>query len=294
MARNKFTGSKYPNKRWQTAWENKISYMHYYQYFKNLAINMFQWSGLPDTIDPRFLELSLFERGMALFFEDPVIGYLALNCTIGGNLNVYNIPIERVAFANNGYYLPRTADDSVLIFDNFLHSTKHMDVDYFARKLYNIDRTIDVNLNAQKTPVIVTCPEEKKLTFLNMYKDIDGNEPVIYGYDSLFDDSEIKVLKTDAPYVADKLLVDRAKIWNDAMTFLGVDNANTEKRERMVTSEVDSNNGQTALSREIGLNARRQACEEINRMFGLNVSVDYNENVSRETSAPEEEVEIDE
>lgn len=281
---------------WDSAIRNNIAYLHYYQYFKNLAITMFKWENLPPTVDARFLELTLFEKGYGLYFNDDILGNLFLTCTIGGALDVYRIPINRVAYANNGYNNPKTSADSVIVFNNYLHTTPHLDVDMFAIKMYNIDRTIDVNLNAQKTPILILCEEEEKLTMENVYMQYDGNKPVIKGYKSNFDKDAFQVLKTDAPYLVDKLLADKSKIWNEAMTFLGIDNANVEKKERMVTDEVSSNNGQTAMSREMGLISRQQGADKINSMFGTNIKVSFNERaisqageiVSRETSEESE------
>lgn len=262
-------------RKWESAIRNDISYLHYYQYFKLLWMNVFKWVNLPKSIDARFIELTLFEKGYGLFFEDEIIGPLFLTCNIGGRLDVYRIPIWRQAYSPNNYLAQRDTSDSVLCFANYLHTTPHLDIDFFAKKLYNIDRTIDVNINAQKTPLLITCPEEEKLTFENIYKDYDGNKPVIKTYKGFKEDS-IKVLKTDAPYLVSNLISDKAKIWNEAMTFIGIDNANTEKKERMVTDEVNSNNGQTHISREIGLSARKQACEQANDLFGWDIDVEVN------------------
>ena len=255
---------------------NNRTYIQYYNRLTELALSMFEWTGLPSSVDPRFLEMCLFADGKALYFNDEVMGDLCLQCAISGRLNVYRIPINRRAYATNGYNKNLTDKDSVIIFNNFMHTNSKLDVEMFARRLYNLDRIIDVNANAQKTPILITCSEEERLTMKNMYMQYDGNEPVIWG-DSGLNSKGISVLKTDAPYVADKIYTLKTQIWNEALTYLGIMNINTVKKERLITDEVERNNGGTIANRYARLEARRQACRQINEMFGTNIWVDYRE-----------------
>lgn len=262
---------------WESKYMNNRTYLQYYNRLTELAISMFEWKNLPKSVDPRFLELSLFGTGMAVFFyDDGLEDYLALNCMIGGKLNVYRIPEERRAYATNGYNKALTSKDSVIIFNNYLHTNSMLDVEMFSKRLYNLDRAIDVNANAQKTPVLIQCDETQRLTMKNLYMQFEGNEPFIFGNKGL-DVNGLKVLRTDAPYVADKLYELKVQIWNEALTYLGISNINTVKKERMITDEVTRNQGGVVASRYSRLESRRQACEQINDMFGLNIWCDYRE-----------------
>lgn len=261
---------------WESASMNNSTFMQYYNRLLELSVSMFEWKNLPPTIDVRFLELALFSDGMAVFFKDDVLGCLALRTMIGGTLNVYQIPNIRTAYASNGYNKTLDNENSVIIFNNLIHTNSMLDVEMFAKRLYNIDRIIDVNVNAQKTPVLITCDENQRLTMKNLYMKYDGNEPVIFGDKNLSANS-LKVLKTDAPYTADKLSDLKARIWNEALTYLGISNINTVKKERMITDEVIRNQGGTIASRYSRLEARRQACKQINEMFDLNIWCDYRE-----------------
>lgn len=219
----------------------------------------------------------LFTDGHAVFFKDDELGdYLALQCLINGKLNVYRIPINRRAFAVNGYQKKLTDKDSVIIFNNMLHTNSWLDVKMFAKRLYNLDRIIDVNANAQKTPILIKGNEQQRLTLTNLYKEYDGNAPVIFADKSL-DMNALQVLSTQAPYVADKIYQLKTQIWNEALTYLGISNVSFQKRERMVSDEVTRSQGGTVASRYSRLNARRQACEQINKMFGLNIECDFRE-----------------
>ena len=261
---------------WESADLNNASYIQYYDRLTELSISMFEWRNLPDTVDPRFLELTLFANGMAVFFKDEVEDYLALQCAISGPLNVYRIPIRRRAYAVNGYNRELDDKNSIIIYNNMLHKNSMLDVRMFARELYNLDRAISVNANAQKTPILIRCDENQRLTLENLYMDYDGNKPVIYG-DKGLNPNALSVLKTDAPYVADKLYTLKTQKWNEALTYLGISNVNITKRERLITDEVTRNQGGTIASRYSRLQSRRMACEQINRMFGLNVQCDYRE-----------------
>lgn len=264
---------------WESALLNNRTYLQYYNRLLELAINMYEWKNLPDTVDERFLELTLFSDGMAVFFQDDGgLGYLCLQCMIGGELDVYRIPIDRTAYATNGYQMCLNNQNSVIIFNNYTHTNSMLDVEMYARRLYEIDRTIDVNVKAQKTPVLIRATENQRLTLKNLYMQYDGNEPFIFG-DKQLDMDGIKALKTDAPYVADKLNILKRQIWNEALTYLGIENSNTEKRERLVSDEITSNLGGVTAQRFCRLNARRKAADQINKMFGLDIQVDFREEV---------------
>lgn len=256
---------------------NNGTYGFYLQRLTELAISMFEWKNLPASIDPRFLELTLFGDGQAVWFKDEELGdYLALQVIINGKLDVYRVPINRRAFAVNGYQRQLTNKDSVIIYNNFLRSNSYSMCVLYAKKLYTLDRIIDVNANAQKTPVLITVGESQRLTAENVYQKWDGNQPVIYG-DKNLDPNLLRVLKTDAPYVADKLYQLKTQYWNEALTYLGIANLNMQKKERLVSDEVVRSQGGVIASRYSRLEARREACRKINDMFGLNIDVDYRE-----------------
>lgn len=271
-------GRKTKRNFWESAWLNNRTYIHYYNRLTELAISMFEWKNLPDSIDPRFLELVLFSDGMAVFFKDEVLGYLALQTMIGGNLDVYRIPKIRRAYATNGYNRSLDEKDSVIIFNNMLHTNCLTDVELFARRLYECDRTIDVNIKAQKTPIMIACDENQRLTMKNLYQQYDGNEPFIFGGKDM-DIKKIQAIVTGAPYVADKVMQTKFQIWNEAMTYLGISNVNMHKKERLLSDEVTRNMGSTVASRYTRLEMRKQACKKINEMFGLNIDVDYREDI---------------
>ena len=281
----------------ESAYKNSKLYLYYFNRLKELAISMFEWKNLPSSVDPRFLELTLFNDGQCLFFKDEVMGYLTLQCTIGGQFNVYRVPTNRRAYATNGYQNNLDETNSVIIYNNMLRENTIEVVDMFAKRLYGLDSIIDVNANAQKTPVLITCDETQRLTLQNIYMQYTGNQPVIYGNKNL-DVNGIKVLKTDAPYIGQMIYELKINIWNEALSYLGISTVNNVKRERLITDEVQRNLGGTYASRYSRMNMRKEACKNINEMFGLNIDVDYRQDYSElvektDSSDNNEESEVD-
>lgn len=278
---------------WKAKIKESREFMYYSDRLTELSISMFEWKNLPDTIDERFLELTLFSTGMAVFFKDEVMGYLALTCMIGPGLNVYRIPVQRTAYANNGYRKPLNIDDSVIIFNNMLHTNSLNVVEIMSARLAELDQTIDVNTRAQKTPVLVKATETQRVTMLNLYKQFDGNMPVIFG-DRELTDQPLTAIRTDAPLVANQLYQLKADYWNEALTYLGISNVNFQKKERMTTNEVERSAGAISASRNSRLNARKQACQQINEMFGLNIDCDYRNEYKEMFDEEEEQMELKE
>lgn len=264
---------------------NEASYRFYLERLIELSISMFEWQNLPDSVDARFIERTLFMNGACVVFKDEDLNeeciegvekgtLLALPVALAGGFDIYNIPVKRRAYATNGYQRDLTNKDSIVVYNNMLRTNSVMACKIFAKRLWDLDRTIDINAKAQKTPVLVQGTEEQRLTLLNLYEKWDGNEPFIFGTSNL-DMNALKVLSTGAPFVANDLYELRNQIWNEALTYLGISNVNNLKRERMISDEVMRNQGGTMASRYSRLEARREACEKINKMFGTNIEVYY-------------------
>lgn len=261
----------------ESALLNNVTYMQYFNRLTELAISMFEWQNLPPTVDPRYIELHLFQNGSMVYFNDDVIGNLCLDCLPNGNFDVYGNPVLRRAYSSyNNYQRELNEDNSVVIWNNYLRTNSITDIKMYSRRLYLLDRIIDVNANAQKTPVLIQGTEKQRLTLLNLYKEFDGNSPFIFG-DKNLDLNALKSLNTGAPYVADKIYQLKTQIWNEALTYLGISNINIQKKERLITDEVTRTQGGTIASRYSRLQARRDAVKKINAMFGTNISVDYRE-----------------
>ena len=246
-----------------------------------LAISLFTWKGLDEIAGfgaSHFIEESLYRYGKACIVKDDEIGIKALNVTAAGKLNIYYLPVKVNAFST-GYNKIYDFDDVVYIMNNELQKPTSETLRLFAQRLYETERTIDVNLQAQKTPVLIEGDKNVLLTLKNVYMQYSGNIPVIYGNKNFDVSSRLNVLRTDAPYVVDKLDTHKDKLWNDCMTFLGINNANTSKKERLVTSEVESNDQLINYYLNCFYKTRKKACDILNEKFGTNVEIVLNKEV---------------
>lgn len=259
--------------------QNVRTFDYYFNRLSNIALAIYEWTDLPDTVDPRFLELSIYRNGMCLFFKDEVLDrFDALPCMIGGTFDTHNIPILRRAYAANGYQYECDNTNSVIIYHNYMHGVPLWDIEMFATRLADYQRTEDVNVRAQKTPIVTLADDDQKAAWENIILSYMGNVPLMLANKSLNPDA-LKVLKTDAPFTADKIEELRVQVWNDAMSYLGVSNVNVTKKERLITDEVQRNMGGVLASRYSPLEMRKMACEKINEMWGLKVDVKYREDI---------------
>lgn len=257
---------------------NEASYIYWYNRLVEIAMAGFEWKNLPEEIDPRFLEMILCFDGKALFYYDENLEeYVTLQFFNSSTLDIYREPFRRTAYSPSVEYKYKSLDElnSVIIWNNSLHSPEILSLRLYAQRLAELDRTIDVNVKGQKTPKIVRSTKEERLTLENLFKKYDGNIPFIFGSDKLANLQDISVLDTSVPYVADKLQILKRQIFAEALTYFGIENANTEKKERLVSDEVASNFGGVEIARRTRLNARKRACKKINRIFGLNIDVDF-------------------
>lgn len=252
---------------------NNLTYTDYFYRLMLLARSVFKWENLPNGIDEKWIERYLFADGKCMFFKDKEKGFMVTKCNPAGSLNHYDEPTLLLGYGTNytGGVL-ENYEECVLIRNNDEMIPTSPTIQLYAMKLAEISRTIDINIHAQKTPVLILCNEKQRLTLKHVYNQYAGNEPFIFGEKNLGID-DFKVLKTDSPIVFDKLQIHKHAIWNECMTFLGINNANMDKRERLVDDEVQANNEQIQMSAQIMLKSRERACELINSMWGLNVSV---------------------
>ena len=260
---------------------NDKTYIDYLNRLRLIATSLFTWDKLDDyagTGASRFLEQSLYENGRACFVEDSELGYLALKVNPSDKLNVYNLPTKVLAWSI-GYNKEYAFDDVVYIMNNELQMPTADTIQLMAYRLYETERTIDTNLIAQKTPVLIEGDTKTILTLKNVYMQYSGNTPFIFGNKQFDISNKLNVLKTDAPYLIDKLENHKHEIWNEAMTYLGIDNANTDKKERLITDEVESNNELINYYLNCFYKTRKKACDEINEKYGLDVSIKLNKDV---------------
>lgn len=281
--RNKFR----PNNREfiDTAWVNDATYWDYLERLKKIAMSMFEWVNLPDSMDARYIEKCLYYHGTAAMLYDETLGYINTNCATSGQINIYGLPTALNCYSfgyqdtrrlytglrydEYGNPINKNYEECILVMNNWERTPTASTLELFALRLYEAERTTDVNIKAMKTPVMLVVDESQRLTMKNLYNQYDGNEPFIFGDKEALNDGIIKAIRTDAPFLADKLMEYKKQIWNEALQFLGVNSLSTEKKERLITDEASSNNELINLNLQSYLVPRQKACKDFNDKFGL-------------------------
>jgi len=255
----------------------------YMRILTEFATNRFKWKNLPDEIDRRFVEYELFRHALVVFFHDDkdFNRYFALRGSGVGKWNMYDNPVTFNAIGNTMINRKLQAGtECVPIWANTVRVPDWDLVLLQATKLAEIERTIEINLMAMRKPFMFAVEDTERLTFTNLWRQVQEGEPVIFGTQLLGDSLENKVkmfdMKIDKDLVINLQLA-KAKIWNETMTFLGINNSNQDKRERLVSDEVGANDQQVSAARNSAMGARKYAVEQINAKYGLSVEVEWNE-----------------
>lgn len=255
----------------ETAFNNQVVFLDYYKRLRLLALSMFEWEGLPDTMSARFLEYCLYWFGRAAVVKDDTLGVINLKCTGSDTINIYGDCVSYHCFST-GYDKDFALDDMVLVRNNLEMIPTDTSIQLFAKRLYEAETTIETNIKAQKTPVLILCDDKQRLTMVNTYEQWQGNMPVIYGGKN-FDPNSFTALRTDAPFVADKVQLYKRDVWSEALSFLGINNVAYEKKAQINNDETNVNNGMIQLCAEIMLMCRQEACKDMKEKYNINASV---------------------
>lgn len=268
---------------------NDETYFDYLERFKKIALSMFEWVNLPSSMNAMYLERCLYYLGQATLLKDKKYGFINTRCCSNGQINIYGLPSSLNCFSyeyqtDRKLYTglnPLLSDaqkkqwenyECILVQNNWERIPTCSTLELFAYRLYEAERTADVNIKAQKTPVLLLVDEKRRLTLENLYLQYEGNKPVVFGDKNMLSDGKeniISALKTDAPFIADKIMTYKKEIWNEALTFLGINNIIIDKKERLITDEASSNNELINLNLQSYLAPRQEACRQFNEKFGL-------------------------
>lgn len=257
---------------------NHNDYLIIYNILKNLFLSTFKWNNLPKEINKRYLEMTLFECGKLAFFYDENLGYTSLKMTSNGKLNVYYDYDKIRVYGANGYQKTLINHvDSVIIFNNIIRDTPQQRIMQYAKRIANLERTIDINVHAQRTPVTIKTSKKAEQSTKNAYMKYEEYSPVIITDDKMGDLRDVfQVLNSQAPFVSDKLYNLLKDTWNEALSYIGIDNNSSEKKERMLQDEIIVSNGLAIANRNTRLQARQEGISEINDLFNLNVDIELN------------------
>ena len=252
--------------------EQRLLLIHL-EHYRNIALNLYEWENLPEGMESRHIESALLMHGQAFFYDHDELGFICLPCSNSGQLNVYGEP-TRLMVSGHGFSENKHMTEGIRIMNNPRVIPTDITLQYYCTKLAQIDSTINTNLIQQKVPFIFATSKENEFTIKNLYAKMYSGEPAIFVDQSLLTNGELNIqsISCEAPYIIDKLQQHRFEIEKELLTFLGI-NTTIEKKERLLQDETNANNEQITLNVEIGLRERERACEEINDMFGLDISV---------------------
>lgn len=254
---------------------NNMSYFEVFNQLTNIALSRFRWINMPDTCRPEILEQTLFFYGKALFVKDEYLGYLHTPVTLPGPFNIYNESIIRQTEAFE-YHKEYGIGNSVLIKANHCMFPDYISVWNYTPKIANCLRAIDVHTETLKRPFLITGPEKMRQTIATAINKISDNEIAVIGQ-KVDPDVEIKVLSLGTVSHLSDMWANVKNYYNQVYNTLGIKNSFKEKKERMITTEVEGENNAVRHMLESELSERKEACERINKMYGLNVDVEANE-----------------
>ena len=272
------------------------NYRRIYDYYKMLALNMFTWENLPETMDSRYIENALYEHGLCLVNDDKDLGLISVPCSFGANMNING---ESTEVITSGYNYVKTIkyinnDNCVLIRNNDLAKPTRDYIANYAERMLEVEMCIRANINQQKFPWFINATEKTKKSLQLIFDKVENFEPFILANREIMGEAPLEVLTMSTPYVADKLNSYKYELEREILSFLSLNN-NFEKKERLLTDEVNSNNDFIHTNAMLMYKVRLQACEQINKKFGLNVRVLPNkEMISKYYVDEENEVEEDE
>ena len=243
------------------------------KHYQMLALNRYKWENLPNGIESRYIEQMLYDNGECAMFEHPDFGLVVLRSSSRENLNIYGEPTKLTV---SGFNEHRTVlmDDCVRILNNDLGLPTQHNILYYARRMAEIDDIIMQNLRQQRVPYIFATDENNSFSMKTLYDRIYQGEPAIFVDKEMLNGQpeNIMVIPTLAPYLVDKLQIQKQEMERELLTFLGINNT-LEKKERLLQDETNSNNQFIKMSSDIGFKQRQLACEMMNEKFGLNVRV---------------------
>lgn len=272
---------------------NFKTYDMYRRQLMTLAENVFEFENLPEYIDTSYLNKNLLRKGSIAFFKDEVMGVIALPYINISTLDIYGRPKKIQAIAQNGYRKTLNQDEFIIMYDNNGRYPLWLDILQYAERLALCTRTIDINISQQKTPRFWKTKAEKEKSIKDLVNNVDGNENIVIAYDNIDLDDTTMVLEP-APYVADKITLDKDKIYNEFLRLIGVANLSYQKKERNIKDEINAMQGGTIASRFSRFEPRQKAIKLINDKFGTDIKVKYYDGIPTSEKELEENLEDEE
>lgn len=258
---------------------NNATFNDYCNRFYKIATSIFEWVNLPDSMDPRYLEHTLYFTGQAALLKTPEYGFINTKAAANGDLNIYGLPTALNCYSYsfnelrrvyNGITdpMPDENTECILVMNNTLRTPTYSSMQLFALRLAEVERTIDTNIKRLKMPYILTGSKANEFTLRNLYRAIDNNEPALVVDKDTISLKDISAIDLKVPLIANDLMLYKKEIINEALTVLGVNNL-SEKRERLITDETNTNNEMINYNLMSYLAPRQRAADQFNEKYGL-------------------------
>lgn len=258
-------------------YKNDMAYKFYIKQLSAIATSVFRWNGVPKKIDMIYSENRLLHNNLVFFYDVDMGRYLLLPYNSRGGFTDNHEPSKLTAYCTMKYTQYRknlNHDEVVFLYDRTDRSSTYFTIQYYAQRLWSMDRSIDSNISIQKFPYITQMSEEQKMSILNFMGQIEDFHDLILTDKRLNLDS-IQILNLNPPYVADKISVQRTNIYNEFLTSIGIENVTLNKKERVVSAEIEQQAQGDKANKNIRQNTRLAFCEQVNNKFNLNISVDF-------------------
>lgn len=262
------------------------SFSFYYRQLYMKLFSIYRFKELPEIQDKDFLQETLFREGvMCCFIPKNSAGPILLNGSATG-YNMFYHPSQFI-IANpvlGNYTLNIGVDCELLDLGHCagdFYSFEPLVVRY-ATLLASIDGSLNMTLmNSKVAQVFMSNSNATLKTMQKIYDDVSEGKPAVFIAKGLRDDIEMKPYFNNVKntYIGTELLQDRQTIMNQFLTEIGINNANTQKRERLITAEADSNQGEVKAIVDEVLDRMNICFDKINAMFGTNMSVELNTKV---------------
>lgn len=258
---------------WQSAAANSFRYATFLDQIMNIALARFEWNGLPETCDERYIENQLLKNGMVSIAADPYGHIYSLQVNGNGPINMYDYPSRWRALGSNGVTYEANWDRGAIVYDNINRTPILSGIEMYAYELADLMALKTTNRQQQKAPFILTGPVSKLNDMTNLYKQIAGNEPAVLANPDI-SQIQIQAFQTGVSYIADKIDEDIENTWRKIYGLLGVNNA-PYKAERQLESEIIEHSEPAEISRLSPLTCRRKAADWINKVLGTSISVNW-------------------
>ena len=262
---------------------NSGLFLYYGDYLFKKLLSVFKFDGLPDGWEENYFKAVLFGRGFISIFDDPTYGIICQECSLADTISLYRQPTRVLIaspFFKKSFQLRVGKSCEILKVQPDYRSVLDL-VGFYADLLAVSAETAGINLfNSKVSYVFFAENQAIAEAFKKMYDQMASGKPFTIVDKNLMSEDGMKswdtfVQNVGQNYIVTQVLNDMKTIEDQFNTKIGIPNSNTQKRERLITSEVESNDVDTSALVNVWLDTMNADLKKINAKYGLNISVRY-------------------